>query len=185
MKKYITPLISTIYFIVVLLVVHFVWKAGFTEEVDLSGNNVLTFFGIEATAFFAPMTKWLLGAVYSLLTTFTSIAVEIKQSSIYLVSQAKAIEIVWSCTGLKQMIFFLLLILCYPKHSWHKAWFIPAGLLIVFAINVLRITTIVYLCDADITRFDTLHELSKYLFYGIMFLMWILWDCCIAPDKKR
>lgn len=185
MKKYITPLTSTAYFIVVLLIVHLVWKFGFVEEIDLSGNKMITFFGLNATAFFLPMTNWLLGAVYSILSTCTSVSVEIKQSAIYLLSQAKSIEIVWSCTGLKQMIFFFLLILCYPKHSLHKLWFIPVGVIVVFLLNVLRITYIVYLCDADITRFDSLHEVSKYVFYGVMFLMWVLWDWVIVPDDKE
>lgn len=183
MKKYITPLTSTAYFIVVLLIVHLVWKFGFVEDVDLSGNKILTFYGLNATAFFAPMTNWLLNTVYSIISNFTSVAVEIRQSSIYLVSQAKSIEIVWSCTGIKQMIFFFLLILCYPKSSLHKLWYIPAGLVLVFLLNVLRITYIVYLCDADITRFEHLHEVSKYIFYGIMFLMWMLWDWRIVPDR--
>lgn len=185
MREILKSLGSTIYFIVVLLAVHFIWKFGFVEDLDLSGNNIITFFGLDATAFFAPMTKWLVTTVSYLLSTFTSIGVEIKNNAILLHSQMKSIEIVWSCTGLKQMIFFFIVVLCYPKHSLHKIWFIPAGLLLVFVLNVLRIATIIYLCDADIARFDVLHEWSKYVFYGVMFLMWLLWDQKIAPDTDE
>lgn len=181
MKDIIKSTASAIYFMVVLLIVHFVWRFGFNEGLDLSGNEIVTFYGKDVTAFFATVSGWLSNTVYSLLDTLTSVDVELRRSSIYLVNQETSIKIVWNCTGVKQIGFFIILILCYPRHSWHKVWFIVTGMVVLFAINILRISGIIYFCDADITRFDTLHEVSKYVYYGIIFLIWMLWDWGIAP----
>ncbi len=184
MKNYIQPLKSTIYFIVVLLVVHLVWKYGFQEEIDLSGNKILTFYGINVSACFYSMSKWLVGAVYALITKFTSLQVELRSSSIFYVVQNSSIDIVWSCTGIKQMAFFFIVMLLYPQNSIHKLWYIPVGLVFIFLLNVLRITLIVYWCGEDMNRFQMLHEGSKYVFYGIIYLMWILWDWKLVNLKK-
>ncbi|MBQ1850891.1 MAG: exosortase/archaeosortase family protein [Paludibacteraceae bacterium] len=185
MKDIIKSLASTAYFIAVLLIVHFVWRAGFNEGHDLSGNELVTFYGRDVTSFFAVISGWLTQAVYGVLDTCTSVEAELRRSAVYLVSQDTPIKIVWNCTGVKQIGFFCLLILCYPRHTWHKLWFIPAGIAVLFAVNILRITGIIYFCDADIARFDSLHETSKYLYYGIIFLIWILWDWKIAAPAKR
>ena len=184
MKEIFKSLASTAYFIVVLLIVHFVWRAGFSEGHDLSGNEIVTFYGGDVTSFFSVISGWLTKAVYDILASCTSMAIDLKKSAIYLVEQQTPIKIVWNCTGVKQIGFFMLLILCYPRHSWHKIWFILAGVVVLFAVNILRITGIIYFCDADISRFETLHELSKYVYYGIIFLIWILWDWKIAANRK-
>lgn len=184
MKNILKSLGSTIYFIALLLLVHFVWKMGFSDGHDLSGNELVTFYGKDVTSFFSAISGWLTNAVYSVLASCTSVAVELKKSAIYLVDQQTPIKIVWNCTGVKQIGFFILLILCYPRHTWHKIWFILAGVAVLFAVNILRITGIIYFCGADISRFDTLHELSKYVYYGIIFLIWILWDWKIAATRK-
>lgn len=184
MKTYIQPLKSTIYFIVVLLAVHLIWKYGFSEGIDLSGNKVLTFYGLNVSACFYAMTNWLLNAVYAILSKMTSLQIELRSSSIFYVEQNSSIDIVWSCTGVKQMMFFFLVMLCYPQNSIHKLWYIPVGLVFIFLLNVLRITLIVYWCGEDMNRFEMLHEGSKYVFYAIIYLMWILWDWNLVNLKK-
>lgn len=185
MKEILKSLASTAYFIVVLLIVHFVWRAGFNEGLDLSGNELVTFYGRDVTSFFAAISGWLTQAVYGVLDTCTSVAVELRKSAIYLISQETPVKIVWNCTGVKQIAFFCLIILFYPRNTWHKLWFIPAGIIVLYGVNILRISGIIYFCDADISRFDTLHELSKYIYYGIIFLIWILWDWKIAAPAKK
>ncbi len=184
MKSYLQPLKSTIYFIVVLLAVHLVWKFGFQEEIDLSGNKILTFYGLNVSACFYTMSNWLVNAVYAILSKMTSLQIELRSSSIFFVEQRTSIDIVWSCTGIKQMLFFMLVVLLYPKNSIHKLWYIPVGIVFVYLLNVLRITLIVYWCGEDMNRFQLLHEGSKYVFYAIIYLMWILWDWKLADYKK-
>lgn len=176
MKDIIKAVSSSLYFVMVLLVVHFVWRSGFRDGFDLSGNEVVTFYGGDVTSFFSILSTWLTSAVYGIINTCTTVVAELKDSSIYLASQETSIKIVWNCTGVKQIAFFIIVILLYPKHTWHKAWFIPVGIIFLFLVNILRITAIIYLCDADMNRFDMLHEGSKYLYYGIIYIMWIIWD---------
>ncbi|MBQ1651619.1 MAG: hypothetical protein II056_04275, partial [Paludibacteraceae bacterium] len=87
MKEIFKSLASTAYFIVVLLIVHFVWRAGFSEGHDLSGNEIVTFYGGDVTSFFSVISGWLTKAVYDILASCTSMAIELKKSAIYLVEQ--------------------------------------------------------------------------------------------------
>lgn len=183
--KILRQLKSTIYFVAILLTVHLVWKFGFSEGLDLSGNSEVTFFGYDVSAFFLGCAMSLAKVVYGLLTTLTSLAITLEGNIVHFTDAHFQIHIVWSCTGIKQMIFFTLLILCYPKRTWHKAWVIPASLVVIYVINVLRIALIIYFCDCSQHRFDILHEGSKYVFYAILFGMWLAWDCKHEPDHRH
>jgi exosortase/archaeosortase family protein len=88
-----------------------------------------------------------------------------------------AVRIVWSCTGLKQAYIFFCIIAFYSGNLKQKIWFIPLGLLLIYIVNILRITAITALIEPFPEYFDLLHEhLFKYLFYIIMFGMWVFWE---------
>lgn len=183
-KSYKKAIFPTIYFIVVLLIIHVLWRAGIFEDTDLSGRKIITCFGYEVTAFFNFFISVLVSAVNVILSMFSSVVYEVHGNAFTFAESSETIEVVWSCTGLKQAIFFLVLILCYPKQSIHKLWYIPVGLIVIFIINIIRISGIIGLCSVDMARFETLHELSKYVFYVILFGMWILWDWKVANLHK-
>ncbi len=62
-----------------------------------------------------------------------------------------------------------------------QAWFIPAGVLVCFLINIVRIIILVVVIENHQAIFKVLHEsVLKYIFYGIIFLMWVLWEEKIA-----
>ncbi|HPW95352.1 MAG TPA: archaeosortase/exosortase family protein, partial [Paludibacteraceae bacterium] len=73
-------------------------------------------------------------------------------------------------------------IILFSRGSWkHKAWFIPAGVLVCFLINIVRIIILVVVIENHQAIFKVLHEsVLKYIFYGIIFLMWVLWEEKIA-----
>jgi exosortase/archaeosortase family protein len=86
------------------------------------------------------------------------------------------IKIVWSCSGLKQMFVFFCIIAFYPGAEKHKLWFIPVGLLLIWFLNVLRISAIVGVFAHFPEQFDFVHEMSKYIFYFVIFMFWVFWE---------
>ena len=91
------------------------------------------------------------------------------------------------CASLKQWMHWLFLMLLFPGPWKHKAWYIPAGLVIIEWTNVVRICGIllmqmawpnihIHLFGNDINTFHLAHDyIFKLFFYLIIFLMWVLW----------
>jgi exosortase/archaeosortase family protein len=94
------------------------------------------------------------------------------------------VRIVWGCTGIKQSFIFLSVMLL-ARGSWkNKLWFIPLGLFLCYLINVVRITAITAIVKHHPEAFEMLHGyLFKYLYYGLIFLIWIFWEEVIVKKK--
>ena len=82
------------------------------------------------------------------------------------------------CASLKQWIHWLFLMLIFPGPWKHKAWYIPAGLVIIEWTNVVRICGIL-LMQRQWPGPNTFHIAHDYVFkvffYFVIFLMWVLW----------
>lgn len=82
------------------------------------------------------------------------------------------------CASLKQWCHWLFLMLLFPGPWKHKAWYIPAGLVIIEWTNVVRICGIL-LAQIQWPGPNTFHIAHDYVFkaffYFVIFLMWVLW----------
>ena len=91
------------------------------------------------------------------------------------------------CASLKQWCHWLFLMLIFPGPWKHKAWYIPAGLVIIEWTNVVRICGIL-LMQIQWPRPNTFHIAHDYIFkaffYFIIFLMWVLWVEKFKNRKK-
>ena len=101
------------------------------------------------------------------------------------------------CASLKQWLHWLFLMLLFPGPWKHKAWFIPAGLVIIEWTNVIRICGIVLMQIPWPNSFRLAHDyIFKVFFYLVIFLMWMIWVECFknkpvetqdfaSPQKDR
>jgi len=81
------------------------------------------------------------------------------------------------CTGLKQIIQVLLLFLIYPGPWKHKAWFIPAGMIIVHLTNIVRITLLAIAMNLNLPNIHFIHDqILRFFFYVVIFGMWMVWE---------
>ena len=82
------------------------------------------------------------------------------------------------CASLKQWCHWLFLMLIFPGPWKHKAWYIPAGLVVIEWTNVVRICGIL-LMQMQWPGPNTFHIAHDYIFkvffYLVIFLMWVLW----------
>ena len=166
------PVHGIIYFMLILACCHFFWK--FTVTGDES-DTLVTFFGIDISAPFNQMTKWVTAGVAQALSWF-GIHFHLHGTSIIFHS-GSGIKVVWGCNGLKQMYIFFCIIAFYYGSWKHKLWYIPAGLAVVHLFNIFRLVVIAAVVKNHPNYFDFLHTyFFKYLFYGVIFLMWMIWD---------
>lgn len=167
------PLKGIIYFFIILLGAHFFWK--FTMLGDES-DLVVTFFGLDLSAGFNLMVNHVAKVVYDILSVL-DYNVQLEGNNVIRHDNGVAVQIVWACTGFKQAYIFITIIAFYKGPLLKKMWFIPAGLIVVYLFNIFRILMIVASIRENPDSFEFLHEgLYKYLYYGVIFLMWVLWE---------
>jgi len=174
------PYKEVFYFLVILLISNFFWK--FAVKGDDS-DTLISFLGLNVTAPFNFVAQHFTNAVSSVLHFFGSDVIQ--RNNILSHNNEYNVHIVWSCTGIKQAYIFSCII-AFTRGFWmKKIWYIPAGLLVVYLFNLLRLTVIVASVKNHFEWFDFLHSyLFKYLFYGAIFVMWILWNEKIAVKKS-
>lgn len=173
---------GVLYFFVILLVSHFFWK--YTMLGDES-DTVVTFFGMDLSASFNWMSDHVAKVTYAMLA-FLGYEVKLGPENIISYDNGVAVRIVWACTGFKQAYIFTVIMAFYYGPWRKKLWFIPLGLVIVYLYNIFRITAIIALIEHNSNNFEFLHEgFFKYLFYGIIFLMWMLWEEKIRKPNQH
>jgi len=179
------PFKGVILFAVVMMVSNFFWKYNVLGDEVNRLDSVVTFWGINISAPFIWMAKH--SAMLSVaILNFLGSDVILKPGNIFEHTTGYRIQIVWACTGLKQAYIFFC-ILAFSRGSWRKKlWYIPLGLLIVFVFNIFRIVFIIGISEYHPEWFHFLHIYAfKYSFYGIIFLMWVLWEEKISKKKLK
>ena len=91
----------------------------------------------------------------------------------------KGQSLVWidsGCTGLTLMALFAGFILAYPGPIKRKAWYIPVGLLAIYAVNIIRVVALAVNHILSHGSFDFNHKYTYTLItYLAIFGLWMLW----------
>ncbi len=88
------------------------------------------------------------------------------------------------CNGIPLFAVFAIFIMAYPGPGRHKAWFIPAGILLIHLLNAIRVAA---LCIVVTISYDWLNFNHDYTFYvvvyGAVFALWAIWVRRFARTK--
>ena len=96
-----------------------------------------------------------------------------------------AIRINGSCSGDKQILQLVLLLLIYPGKWKHKIWFIPLGIILVHATNILRIVMLSLVAIWRPEWMDMIHDtVLRGMFYVIIFGVWLLFVKLSDRERK-
>ena len=170
-------------FCVTLILSNWIWKG--CVHGDETGE-IVTLFGKDITFLFEGMSQHVASCVYTLLH-LTRDTIHLIDGYILRFDSGTGTAIVWSCTPIKQCFIWLMLVGCTLGGWKHKSWAIPTGWILIYGINILRITIICLLIEFHPQWFHGLHDhLFKYIFYGLMFLMWwtfVRWFGGSAPAR--
>lgn len=176
------PYTDVLLFVVCLLAAHFFWKL--TIDADEQGGPVF-WFGLNISPPFDLLSEHIARTTYRLLS-LTRDTVHYLPPDLIRFDNGHSVRIVWSCTALKQS-FIWLVIMLFARGSWkRKLWFIPLGWLAIYVFNILRITLIAMIVEPRPDLFDLMHAyVFKYLFYGMLFLLWVWWVERLADRKGQ
>ena len=171
------------YFIVLLLATHFLWKI--VVDGDLKSHQIAVF-GQDMTSQFYALSVFTAKVVYWFVRLFPNTNnFFISDTTLYFQDGGLRPYIMWGCTAVKQLYIFITIMVFY-KGPWRKKlWYIPMGCIILWIYNIIRLAMISYLTYGHPERFHFLHEgLFRYIFYGLMFLLWLCWEEGRVKRKK-
>jgi len=92
-----------------------------------------------------------------------------------------------SCSGLKQILQFGLLMLIFPGPWKKKLWFIPLGMLIMHLTNIFRMIGLAVIMNNWPWYWHFSHDyIFRPLFYLVIFLLWVFWvERIRGPGDRR
>jgi len=182
LKKYILQNQDIIRFVICVIACHFFWKITITHnEIDLSKFDIY-WFGTDISTPFIAMTQHIAITIHWLFSLFEPNTT--LENTRIIFQNGLSMNIVWACSGLKQMFIFSAIIICARGIWKHKLWFIPLGLFACHIYNILRITFLGWIVEYHFSLFDFFHEyITKYIFYGIIFLLWLWWNESFNKEK--
>lgn len=131
-----------ILFLFILLVFHSAWKAWeIYFHNQILGVNVLNGFYLVLAKSITEFTAFVLTFFFNINSTVVqynnSIAIHYTDTNGYLLLNLL-------CTGIKQIIFFTFLMLCYPGSIKNKLWFIPSGIFVIYIFRAVIFATLAW-----------------------------------------
>jgi len=178
-----SPYWGVVYFIALLLFTHFLWKL--VVDGDLHSQQI-AIFGKDLTTQFHSLAAFTARTVHWFVRLFPNTDdFLINDTRLHFQNENFIINIIWGCTGVKQLYIFIV-IMAFYKGPWKKKlWYIPMGCVILWVYNIIRIAAICYLIIGHPERFDFLHEgLFRYILYGLIFLLWVIWEEKYVKNRK-
>lgn len=90
------------------------------------------------------------------------------------------------CSGFQQIVQFMLFFAIIKGRTINKLWFIPAGALIIHITNIIRMVGLFITLQYLPAYFDFFHVyIFKVIFYGVIFLMWMVWVEKVSERKFK
>ena len=94
-------------------------------------------------------------------------------------------QIIEGCNALSIIILFAAFVVAFAQRFRKTFFFILAGAVIIYAINILRIAILTIALYRYPENEQTLHEVVfPGIIYGVVFLLWMLWVRIVSKGKE-
>ena len=166
-------------FILITLIIHYLYRFWAIQLRFAPVHDLMISMRDGMAGIVYKQSLWLVNHVLGI--DFTAV----DQTRTFYFSNSGYIAINKSCSGLKQILQFALLMAVYPGLWKRKLWFIPAGILIVHLTNLFRIAGLSVVIVAMPEYWDLSHDyFFRPFFYVVIFSLWVLWVEKIGRPKK-
>lgn len=170
-------------FILAVISVHFIWKIAFLNPLGDTTPNTL-FFGTDISDFLLPVSSFLAESTFQIVKLLSNTPTNLDSCSIQF-ENAAGLLVVWGCSGIKQMLIFSTIILLARGDKLHKIWFIPAGIILLHVVNIIRLVILSFVSRDYPEGFEFIHGVVlKIGYYVIIFGIWLLWINYFSTQKK-
>ncbi len=202
--KKLSPFKNIIWFLCVFLIFEFIWKVCVHQG---ENERILLVLGKDLTSYTEGMNRWTAEAVYWFthdLLGYHNFHL-INDITLYFESSIH-VDIIWGCTGLKQLFMFTFILAFYYGPIKKKLWYIPLSLFILLLINILRLVVIFVIIKDPFPEwfisvnewynqrtwintkecyqlfytdwFNVFHrDIFTWIYYdGVIFILWLIWE---------
>lgn len=80
-----------------------------------------------------------------------------------------------ACNGIETLGLFVGFVVAFPGRMARRFLFIPAGLLLVYLANAVRVAVLAALQVHWPYGFEALHGAGNMFFYAAIFVLWVVW----------
>ncbi len=81
-----------------------------------------------------------------------------------------------NCNAITLFSLFAVFIIAYPGNQKHKFWYVPAGILAIHLLNILRVTALAMIANSYPQYLNFNHTFTfTFLIYSFIFVLWIIW----------
>ncbi|WP_255489725.1 exosortase/archaeosortase family protein [Dysgonomonas sp. 25] len=214
LPKPIKPFKDIIWFLFLFLAFDFIWKLFVREGEE---ESIMLVLGHDLTSLTDGLCLWTAKAIHWLVhdifgyTDFTREGITLYFNR----EERLPVDIVWACTGLKQLLMFSFIIAFYFGPVKKKLWYIPLAALILLTINIVRLAIIFVIIKDPFPEwfihvnewyndrawvnsqaghhqfykdwFNVFHrDILTWIYYdGVMFLLWLFWEEKINKPYQR
>ncbi|HLP06241.1 MAG TPA: exosortase/archaeosortase family protein [Paludibacter sp.] len=179
------PFKGVIWFAAILICSNYFWKYNITGDESSRIDSEVFLWGMDISAPFVWMARHVTHLTQIILNSL-GMDLTLVPTNILRHPNGNSVQIIWACTGLKQAYIYFCIIAFYRGPWVKKLWYIPLGLLVIYAFNLFRISFIIGVVGQHPDWFHFMHlYLFKYTFYLIIFLMWVWWEEKISLTKNN
>ena len=202
--KKLEPFKYILWFLCLFLIFEFIWKLCVHQGED---ERILLVFGKDLTRYTEGINQWTAEIVYWFvhdLLGYQDFHI-IDKVTLYFEGSIP-IDIIWGCTGLKQLFMFAFILTFYYGPVKKKLWYLPLSLLILVFINILRLAIIFIIIRTPFPEgfiavnewyndriwentkecyivfykdwFNIFHrDVFTWIYYdGVIFVLWLIWE---------
>lgn len=170
-------------FVLVVVSFHTFWKIG--READ-DADQIIHFYGINFSPLFMFISDVWTNLVYRFTVIFKGDVLELFYCNLHYADTDTGIRIVWGCSGIKEVIMTILVLVTAKGDIHKKLWYIPLGVIYILILNFIRLATLTFLVHHHSEYFDFVHGIVfRGVMYGGIFLIWLVWIEKVKSKKLK
>jgi exosortase family protein XrtF len=89
-----------------------------------------------------------------------------------------------NCNAITLFTLFSIFIIAYPGYQKDKFWFIPAGIIAIHILNILRVVALAMIANYYPQYLNFNHTYTfTFIVYAFIFWLWMIWVNKFAPKQ--
>lgn len=164
---------GVVLFLVCLLGSNLLWEL--TIEGDETGSGIVLFCGSDISWVFYDAKLWFAEKTHVGLNVFGVYTQLLMDDISY--ANGHGCKIIAGCTAIKQLYMMTVILLFSRGRFIPKSLYLLISMIVMIGYNVFRLMVLTYVVRDHWEWFEFMHiHVLKYVFYGLMFLLWVFWD---------
>jgi exosortase/archaeosortase family protein len=169
---------AVLWFCLITVIIHFAWRFWVNSLNYFPVKNFMSQLSGFFTVLVFDQSTWFITHIFNMKISISE--------NVFSCPSNYSIAINESCSGIKQILQFALLLMIIPGPWKKKLWYIPLGMVIVHFTNILRISLLSVVANNWPAKMQYYHDnWLRILFYVVIFLLWLIWVEWIGSKNKK